>query len=123
MTVENILSKGEIAHNEQFIHLPRCFQIHSLLITLSYLKITIFLPKCFQSCLRRCVDVLYVGINECFTCSCIKLKLINTDVAQMCVNSFSAKGTIELFANNTDSGETVRNKLSNLKSALFGCEL
>ena len=34
-------------------------------------------------------------------------------------NSFSAKGNIELFANNTDSGESARNELSHLKSALF----
>ena len=39
------------------------------------------------------------------------------------LNSFSAKGNIELFANNTDSGEPARNELSHLKSALFGCEL
>ena len=38
-------------------------------------------------------------------------------------NSFSAKGNIELFANNADSGESARNELSHLKSALFGCEL
>ena len=33
---------------------------------------------------------------------------------------FSAKGNIELFANNKDSGESARNELSHLKSALFG---
>ena len=38
-------------------------------------------------------------------------------------NSFSAKGNIELFANNADSGESARNELSHLKSALFGREL
>ena len=38
-------------------------------------------------------------------------------------NSFSANGNIELFANNTDSGETVRDELSHLKSALFCFEL
>ena len=42
---------------------------------------------------------------------------------QIVFNSFSAKGNIELFANNADSGETARNELSHLKSALFGCEL
>ena len=35
------------------------------------------------------------------------------------VTSFSAKGNIELFANNTDSGDSARNELSHLKSALF----
>ena len=38
-------------------------------------------------------------------------------------NVFSAKGNIELFANNIDSGESARNELSHLKPALFGCEL
>ena len=32
---------------------------------------------------------------------------------------FSAKGNIETFANNTDSGESARNELAHLKSALF----
>ena len=35
------------------------------------------------------------------------------------INPFSAKGNIEVFANNTDSGESARNELSHLKSALF----
>ena len=39
------------------------------------------------------------------------------------INSFSAKGNVELFSNNTDSGESARNELSRLKSALFDCEL
>ena len=39
------------------------------------------------------------------------------------INSFGAKGNIELFANNADSGESARNELSHLKPALFGCEL
>ena len=35
------------------------------------------------------------------------------------VNSFSAKGNIQVFANNTDAGESARNELSRLKSVLF----
>ena len=35
------------------------------------------------------------------------------------LNSFRAKGNIEVFANNTDSGESACNELSHLKSALF----
>ena len=35
------------------------------------------------------------------------------------VKSFSATGNIEAFANSTDSGESARNELSYLKSALF----
>ena len=44
-------------------------------------------------------------------------------LSELFLNSFSAKGNIELFANNTDSGEAARNELSHLKSALFGCKL
>ena len=43
---------------------------------------------------------------------------------QQCfLNSFSAKGNIALFANNAYSGESTRNELSHLKSALFSCKL
>ena len=35
------------------------------------------------------------------------------------LNSFSANGNIEVFANNADSGESARDELSHLKSALF----
>ena len=35
------------------------------------------------------------------------------------INSFSANGNIQVFANNTDSGESARNELPHLKSALF----
>ena len=35
------------------------------------------------------------------------------------LNSFSAKGNIEVSADNADSGESARNELSHLKSALF----
>ena len=38
-------------------------------------------------------------------------------------NSFSAKGNIDVFANNTDSGESARNELSHLKSAFFAFSL
>ena len=51
-----------------------------------------------------------------------KSALISVCMYEM-INSFSAKGNIELFANNADSGESARNELSHLKSALFGCEL
>ena len=39
------------------------------------------------------------------------------------INSFSANGNIAIFANNTDSGESARNELSHLKSALFAFKL
>ena len=34
-------------------------------------------------------------------------------------NSFYANGNVEVFTNIADSGESARNKLSHLKSALF----
>ena len=39
------------------------------------------------------------------------------------LNSFSARGNIEHFANNAYSGESARNELSHPKPALFSCEL
>ena len=39
------------------------------------------------------------------------------------LNSFGAKGNIEVSANNADSGKSARNELSHLKSALFALSL
>ena len=50
------------------------------------------------------------------------LQLYDWDAVIMMIayfNSFSAKGNIELFANNTDPGKSARDELSHLKSALF----
>ena len=38
MTFENIAAKGEIAHDDQFLLLPQCFQLY-LIITLSFADI------------------------------------------------------------------------------------
>ena len=32
-TFENTVAKGEIAQNKQFIHLPKCFQLYSIIIS------------------------------------------------------------------------------------------
>ena len=37
MTFENIVAKGENAHNEQLLLLPQCFNIHSI-IALSFIE-------------------------------------------------------------------------------------
>ena len=50
-----------------------------------------------------------------FTFSSISERLMHV----YALNYFSAKGNIKVFANNTDSGESARNELSHLKSALF----
>ena len=39
------------------------------------------------------------------------------------INSFSVTGNTEVFANNADLGESARNELSHLKSALFAFQL
>ena len=47
-----------------------------------------------------------------------KGEITNSPIFKMILKllkSFSAKGNIELFANNTDSGESARNELSHLK--------
>ena len=46
--------KGEIAHN-QFLLLPQCFHLYSKFI-LSFIKVHIFLSKCFQA-----ADFWFVG--------------------------------------------------------------
>ena len=38
MTFENMLAKGEIAQNEQFLHLPKSFQLFSVIVP-SFIKI------------------------------------------------------------------------------------
>ena len=58
MTFENIEAKGEIAHDEQFLLWPQCFQLY-LTIELSFMEIfqvfvTIFLKS-------SAADLLYVG--------------------------------------------------------------
>ena len=36
-TIENIVIKGVIAQNEQFLHLPKCFQLFSVIV-LSFIE-------------------------------------------------------------------------------------
>ena len=56
---ENIVTKGEIAHNEQFLLLPQYFQLCSL-----HMKtFSMFLPRCFQSRLLQ-ICCLWKGLNR-----------------------------------------------------------
>ena len=48
MTFENIVAKGEIAHHEQFLILPLCFQIYAIIL-FSTLKICNIFPLTLQS--------------------------------------------------------------------------
>ena len=55
---EIIVTKGEIAHNEQFLHLPQCFQLYSIII--------LSIKGIFNSCVGMfsnpsAADLLYVG--------------------------------------------------------------
>ena len=58
MTLENILAKGVIAQNEQFLYLPQYFQLY-LTIILSFLDIF----RTFANMISKlsAADLLYVG--------------------------------------------------------------
>ena len=61
--------------------------------------------------------IAYMHITIIRTTRKIEMKKISL------INTFSAKGNIEVFANNPDSGESARNELSHLESALFAFKL
>ena len=55
-TFENIMAKGEIAHDGQFLLWSQCFKLYLTINLL--LRFFRFLSLCFQS---SAVDLLYVG--------------------------------------------------------------
>ena len=55
---ENIVANGEIALNEQFLHLPQCFQPYSI-ITLSLINFIYIFVLMFSK--SAAADLLYVG--------------------------------------------------------------
>ena len=57
-TFKIIVTKGEIAHNEQFLHLPQLFQLYSIII-LSILDIFYILDLIISK--SSAADLLYVG--------------------------------------------------------------
>ena len=57
-TFEIIVANGEIAHNEQFFHLSKCFQLYSMVI-LSLTDIFHILNKRFS--MSSAAAFLYVG--------------------------------------------------------------
>ena len=72
----------------------------------------------FEGCFRSVTNNQCQYINgQSRKQICISVTFQNSRVGS--VNSFSSKGNIEVFANNTDSGESARNELSHLKSELF----
>ena len=58
MTFENIVTKEEIAHNEQFRLLPHCFQLYSVIKPL-FKGIICSFAKIFSK--SSAADLLYVG--------------------------------------------------------------
>ena len=54
MAIENNVTNGEIAHNEQFLHLPQCFQLFSAIIPAAintdfpYFPVEVFNVVCFR---------------------------------------------------------------------------
>ena len=57
-TFENIVAKGEIAHDEQFLHLPQCFQLY-LIIKGPFMEISQCFARMFSK--SSAADLLYVG--------------------------------------------------------------
>ena len=57
-TFENIVTKGEIAQDEQFHLLPQCFQLLSVII-LSFIEISLVFAGYFLN--SSAADLLYVG--------------------------------------------------------------
>ena len=47
-TFENIVTKGEIAHYEQFLHLSQCFQLHAIIILSFYRDFSYFCLHVFK---------------------------------------------------------------------------
>ena len=61
MIIENIVRKEEIAPGDIHILLPQCFQLY---IHINSHIMEIFLPVCFQSCLRQlCCNL--ENVNSC----------------------------------------------------------
>ena len=56
MTFEKIVTKGEIAQNEEFQLLPRCFQLYSIIIPLIIYRDFSRFAKMLSA-----ADLLYVG--------------------------------------------------------------
>ena len=57
-TFENILTKGEIAHEEQFPLLPQCFQLY-LIYKLLFMEIFQIMANCFSK--LSAAKLAYVG--------------------------------------------------------------
>ena len=62
MTFENTVANEEIAHDEQFLHLPQCFQFITIMILLLIILLTeIFSIVANMISKSLAADLLYVG--------------------------------------------------------------
>ena len=80
------MAKGKIAHDEQFLFWPQCFQLH-FTIKLSFIEIFQvfrFSSLCFQSCLLQ------------ICCKLERVKNICTNIGEKSINHLNgvAKGEI-----------------------------
>ena len=57
-TFENIVAKGECSHDEQFLHLPQCFQLYLIIMPLFMIIFPIY-ANIFSKLLAA--DLQYVG--------------------------------------------------------------
>ena len=57
-TIENIVAKGEIAQNKQFLHLPQCLKLFAVIIP-SFIEIFRFFANMLSK--LSVADLLYVG--------------------------------------------------------------
>ena len=64
-TFENMVAKGEIAHDEQFLLWPQCFQLY-LTIQLFFMEIFRFLSLGFQSHLLQ-ICCMWNRVKACLT--------------------------------------------------------
>ena len=61
MSLENIVTKGEIDHDDQFLQLPNCFQLYSIYIHSSMENFHIFAPICSKF---SAGDLMYVAKGQ-----------------------------------------------------------
>ena len=67
-TFENIVAKGEIAHDEQFVLLPQCFQLFLYIITLSFTDI--FKSRLLHICFnmgKGLILIKFDNLSDLFT--------------------------------------------------------
>ena len=85
------MTKGEIAQKKQYLLLPKCFQLYSI-IMLFYIEIFHIFDKMFSK--SSAADLLYVG--KCYLlsllCHLIGRKTHGDQFSVICVSFFQSSG-------------------------------